>query len=294
MTIKIPKTFMGKPIKGAMERALSANSTQPTPEPSTQPQNTTFPDLPTESFIMSYGGPHGDYFQELITKTNERFSGTKAEIPAGTSGEIQGNLVKKSGLISTIANDSNLRSAGLYPITATQSEHLLQAGKLTTPENNWEDFGGVLYDRSTNGANPQEAQALYDSLRASRQELGLSESDLEDRLIIINPGGEPDSDMPHGVKPIIVPGITLVYPHEILEKVGENPNFDGYGLTGGLPLINQLGSGSRKLYMPEETENIGLRVLCRYGDLDLDAGNGDLAYSDGDGRVNFAPQGRAP
>ena len=30
--------------------------------------NTSFPDLPTESFIMKYDGPHGDYFQELISK----------------------------------------------------------------------------------------------------------------------------------------------------------------------------------------------------------------------------------
>jgi len=57
--------------------------------------------------------------------------------------------------------------------------------------------------------------------------------------------------MPHGVKPIIVPGITQVYQHEVLEKVGEDPSFDGYGLDGGLPLLNQLGNGSRTLWMPK-------------------------------------------
>jgi len=192
------------------------------------------------------------------------------------------------GLISTIANDSNLRSAGLHPITSTQSEYLLKEGKLTNPGSNWEDFGMVLYDRSSDGENPQEAQAIYDSLKAHRTDLSLSESDLENRLIIVNPGAEVDSNMPHGVKPIIIPGITQVYQHEVLEKVGEDPSFDGYGLNGGLPLLNQLGSGSRTLYMPDETEDIGLRGLYRDRGLDLDAWDRDLASSYSGGRVNFA------
>ena len=268
--------------------------TRPAPQNPVPIQSADFPNLPTESFIFSYDHPqHGQFFQELISKVNAVYPGTGAEIPTGTSGEIQGHLIKRMGLISTIANDSNLRSAGLYPITATQSEHLLQAGKLTNPQNNWEDFGMVLYDRSSDGENPQEAQALYDSLKSHRQELGLSESDLENRLIVVNPGAEVDSGMPQGVKPIIIPGITQVYQHEVLEKVGEEPNFDGYGLTGGLPLLNQLGSGSRTLYMPDETEDIGLRALYRDGGLDLGARVRDLADSGGVGRVNFAPQGRA-
>jgi len=267
---------------------LPDEKTQPRTQNPVAVQNASFPDLPTESFLFSYDGVHGDYFQELISKVNAVYSGTGAEIPAGTSGEIQGHLIKRMGLISTMANDSNLRSAGLYPITATQSEHLLQAGKLTNPEDNWEDFGMVLYDRSQNGYNSKEAQALYDSLKAHRTDLSLSESDLGNRLIVVNPGAEVDSSMPHGVKPIILPGLTQIYQHEVLEKVGEDPNFDGYGLNGGLPLLNQLGSGSRTLYMPDETEDIGLRALCRYGGLGLGAGGRVLAGSVWDGRVNFA------
>ena len=258
-----------------------------TPATST-PQPNNFPNLPSESFIMSYDGAHKDFFQELISKVNAIYSRTGAKIPAGTNGEIQGHLIKRMALISTIANDSNLRSAGLHPITATQSEYLLKEGKLTNPKDNWEDFGMVLYDRSQNGYNLKEAQALYDSLKAHRQDLSLTESDLENRLIVVNPGAEVDSSMPHGVKPIIIPGITQVYQHEVLEKVGEDPNFDGYGLEGGLPLLNQLGSGSRTLYMPDETEDIGLRVLFRYWDLYLYAGDWGLAYSISGGRVNFA------
>jgi len=268
--------------------SLPAEKTQPVRPTTPTPQPNNFPTNPDSSFLFSYDGEHGQFFQELIAKANAIYSGTGAEIPVGTSGEIQGHLIKRMGLISTIANDSNLRSASLHPITATQSEYLLKEGKLTNSEDNWEDFGMVLYDRSSSGRNPKEAQVLYDSLKAHRTDLGLSESDLENRLIVVNPGAEVDSSMPHGVKPIIIPGITQVYQHEVLEKVGEDPSFDGYGLEGGLPLLNQLGSGSRTLYMPNETSDIGLRLLCRGGDHDLDARSDDLANSSSDGRVNFA------
>ena len=270
-----------------MNKEVPFEKTQPVRPATPTPQPNNFPTNPDSSFLFSYDGQHGQFFQELITKANAIYSGTGAEISTGTSGEIQGHLIKRMGLISTIANDSNLRSAGLHPITATQSEHLLKEGKLTNPGDNWEDFGMVLYDRSQSGYNPKEAQAIYDSLKAHRTDLSLSESDLENRLIIVNPGAEVDSSMPHGVKPIIIPGITQVYQHEVLEKVGEDPNFDGYGLEGGLPLLNQLGSGSRTLCMPDETSNIGLHVLYRDWDRVLGAWSRDLADSDSDGRVNF-------
>jgi len=266
---------------------------QPITQNSVAVQNAGFPDLPTESFLMSYDGVHGDYFQELITKTNERFSGTKAEIPIGNKGEVQNMyILKRIALISTIYNNQNLRNYNLFPITPIQDEHLLKEGSLHHPEKYWEDLALLLYD--TNGYNPKEAQAIYESLKKHRQDLGLSQSDLESKLVVVNAGGEVDADMPHGVRPIILPGLTQVYQHEVLEKVGEDSSFDGYGLNGGLPLINQLGSGGRTLYMPDETEDIGLRVLYRGWILVLVAWGRNLAYSVDYGRVNFAPQGRTP
>ena len=266
---------------------VERTATQPRAQNPTAVQNVSFPDSPSESFLMSYDGTHGAYFQELISKVNERFSGTRAELPIGTSGEVQNMYaIKRMALVSTIVNNPSLQNQGFYPITPMQDESLLKAGKLPDPSRYWEDLALLLYD--TNGNNPKEAQALKESIIQHRTDLGLSQNDLEKRLVIVNAGGKVDSDMPHGVKPIIIPGITQVYQHEVLEKVGEDPSFDGYGLNGGLPLLNQLGSGSRTLYMPDETSNIGLRVLYRYRDLDLGAGDGDLAYSNEDGRVNFA------
>ena len=43
----------------------------------------------------------------------------------------------------------------------------------------------VLYDKSESGYNPKVAQAIYDSLEAHKQDLSLSESDLENKLIIV-------------------------------------------------------------------------------------------------------------
>ena len=91
--------------------------------------------------------------------------------------------------------------------------------------------------------------------------------------------------MPHGVKPIIISGITQVYTHEILDKTGESHTFE-YGLDRGLPFVSEIGSGDRTLYMPPSGDNIGLRVLYRGRDRDLGARIDDLAYSYS--VVNFA------
>lgn len=248
-------------------------------------QNVVFPDLPSESFIFSYDGPHKDYFQELIAKSNEKFKGTRAEIPTGKKDEVKNMYaVKRMALISTIINNPNLRNYNLLPITPMQSEFLLKESKLPHPEKYWEDLALLLYD--TNGENQKEAHALREDIIRHKSELGLSQSNLESRLVIVGAGAEPDKNMNYGVKPIIIPGITLVYPHEVLNKTGENHKFD-YGLDKGLPSVAQVGNGSRTLYMPNG-DNIGLRVLYRNWVLDLNAWDWNLVDSNDNGRVNFA------
>jgi hypothetical protein len=269
-------------------------ATAPVVDPVTSPvspsQGVNFSDSPTESFLMSYDGEHKDYFQELITKTNEVYSGTRAEIPVGSSGEVQNMYaIKRMALVSTIANNPSLRGQGFYPITPMQDEYLLKEGKLPDPSRYWEDLALLLYD--TNGNNQKESQALKESIIQHRTDLGLSQNDLEKRLVIVGAGGEMDSSMPHGVKPIIIPGITQVYAHDILNKTGENHKFE-YGLDRGLPAVGETGSGDRTLYMPSG-DDIGLRVLCRDRDRGLYARDVGLAGSSSDGRVNFAPQGRS-
>ena len=266
--------------------SLPVEKTQPVRQRTPTPQsNTNFPVNPDSAFLFSYDGQHGQFFQELIVKTNERFSGTMAEIPIGTSGEVQNmHSIKKLALVSTIVNNPSLQNQGFYPITPMQDESLLKAGKLPDPSKYWEDLALLLYD--VKGENQKESQALKESIIQHRTDLGLSQSDLEKRLVVVNAGGEPDQNMNYGVKPTIIPGITLVYPHEILDKTGENPKFE-YGLDRGLPAVSEIGNGNRTLYMPSGND-IGLRVLCRNWYLDLIARSTDLAISSSSGRVNFA------
>jgi len=252
----------------------------------------------TESFIFSYDGQHKDFFQELIRKSNETFAGTRAEIPVGTSGEVQNMyILKRLALATTLYQDAQLKSCGLYPITPAQSEQLLKDGKLPEPGRYWEDLGLILYDRSENGYNPKEAKALYDSLSKNISNIfGSGKNDkelLEERLIISNAGLEKDSSMPHGVKFVYLPGLTSVVLNGVLHKAGQNYNFEGYGDSRGLPIESQLGKGSRTLYLPDKNQDIGLRVLIRNWDLDLGAWSWGLVSSYAGGRVNFAPQGSA-
>ena len=262
---------------------IKSNAGVRDPQPQNSPIAVGFPDNVGSSFLFSYDGAHKDFAQELIAKNNELFSGTQAEIPTGTSGEVaKMYILKRLGLLTALHKNTQLRSANLYPITPAQSEYLLKTENLTNPSDNWEDLALILYDHSESGENPQEAKALYQEISKHRQDLGLSKSDLEKKLIIVNSGIKRMDGMPYGVCPIILPGLTQVYTHEVLDKVGEDFNFEGYGLKGGLPIVKQLEKGDR------------LRVLYRGRGLDLDAGDGDLADSSGAGRVSFAPQGRSP
>src|SRR3989344_403568 len=242
-----------------------------------------------DPFILQYDA----FGNELIAKSNQIYRGTAAEIPTGTSGEVTNMYgLRRLALVTTLSQDRTLQSRGYWPITPAQSEAYLKAGKLITPEDNWEELALVLYDSSDGGENPHESKALAKSIREHAKDLGLGKGDLEKRLVVVNAGMKIDSSAPHGVVPIIFPGISQVYAHEILSKAGEDKTFEGYGLNGGFPNLKQWDKeGDRTLYMPDETENIGLRVLIRNWDLDLSAGYGNLTNDNADGRVHFAPQG---
>jgi len=202
-------------------------------------------------------------------------------------------VLKRLALISTIANDSQLRSGNVWPITPLQSELLFREGKLPKPSSYWEDLGLLLYDTSPNGYNPKEAQSLYNSLAQHRGEFGLSQSDLSSRLLVVNAGLEVDASMPYGARPIVIPGVTQIYHPQILEKTGNNYKFE-HGLDNGVPKFDENGKGNRTIYMPSENQNNGLRVLVRGGSSGLNARGGSLVSSNADGRVNFAPQARTP
>ncbi len=259
--------------------------------------NTTFPDSVTSSSILKYDS----FGLPIIRKANEYFTGTKAEIPlregllgfGKSTGEVQNMyLLKRLAVVTALHNDPSLRNGNMWPITPGQSENLLKESKLPNPNAYWEDLGLILYD-TTGATNNKEAKALYESIQRNRVELGLSPSSVNSRLVVVNAGLEKDVDMPHGVKPVILPGTTFVYSHEILQRTGEDHKFE-YGTAKGLPSISSLGSGNRTIYMPNEKIDIGLRVLFRGRDLNLVARYWFLTVDDANGRVNVAHQGGSP
>ena len=211
-----------------------------------------------EFFTLS----HDDFGKELIAKSNEIFKGTGVEIPQKDSlenpltGVVQKmNILKRAALTTTIYNNSLIFS-NTWPITPLQSEQLIKEGKHPNTKNTFEDLALILYDRT--GTNPQEAEAIYQSIK---QNSNFSSSDLEKRMLIVHAGLEVDENMPNGVKPIVLPGLTRVYFPEVLNKQG-NYKFE-YGSDQGLPKISELGTGVRTLCMPNKIENLGLRILCQ-------------------------------
>ena len=241
------------------------------------------PDIPADSsFILCYN----DFGKEIIVKSNETYKETKAEIDVSGFDDNQEvpnmYILKRLALITTIAKNPTLQRYNFVPITPLQSEQLFKAGKLPEPSRYWEDLGLILY--GTTGANTKEAAALKESLKTHRSELGLSNGDLEKRLLVVNAGIEKADGYAHGVKPIVLPGITKAYACAVLNKT-ENKSFE-HGLDQGLPNVANLGKGTRTLYMPTEND-IGLRVLYRYRGSFLFARLDVLVNSYAYGRVNF-------
>ena len=69
MTKIIPRNLI-KHLEWDPKQATAPVVNTPT-KPVNTPQGVNFSKNPSESFIMSYDGIHGEYFQELISKVNE-------------------------------------------------------------------------------------------------------------------------------------------------------------------------------------------------------------------------------
>jgi hypothetical protein len=162
-------------------------------------------------FILAYDGQHQDFSRELIRKSNERFEWNGGCIPYRNTGLVEYfGILQRAALVTTLANDSHLRSHNIWPLTPMQSDRAVKNGNLPYADKFSEDIGWVLYDTQTgkNSYNLQEAIELKRSILEHRNDLNLSKSDLEEKLLVSNAGLEEDSKMPYGVKPAVIPGVT--------------------------------------------------------------------------------------
>ncbi|HLC55830.1 MAG TPA: hypothetical protein VJJ23_01190 [Candidatus Nanoarchaeia archaeon] len=219
---------------------------------------------PEDAYILSYDNP---YSQELIRKLNERFMGTEATFPLFEEGEVYGgDMVRRAGIETILATDPNLKNLHIKPITPLDSELLLQERRLPKGGYFYESLGLILYD--TSGINSKEARALYKNLGENLESLDITNSILRDRLLIVRPGLEKDPTMPYGIKFVVIPGLTKVYSPDVLNYDGEH-SFE-YGLDQGLPHVEGLDIGNRTICLPTKESKIGLNVLSKKHNLELD------------------------
>ncbi len=238
-----------------------------------------------ELFTLTHGY---DYDEEVLEKTKERFQGTGAAITMKEQGEAENmDLLRRLAITTTVYDDAHLRNINFYPLTLLQSEFFLKEGKFNTKNVVWEDLALLLFD--TDGANKQEALALQQSI-VDHRDIFKIKNDGKEKLLVVNAGLEKDDAMLYGVKPIVLPGLTEVYAHPVLDYVGEW-RFT-YGLDRGLPFPDGIGKdrnkGTRTLYMPSERHSLGLRPLFRYGAFALNGSMESLQVRGLEGRITFA------
>jgi len=159
-------------------------------------------------------------------------------------------------------------------LTPAQSELALKHGTLPDSKNSYEDLAVVVY--STKGQNAQLAQHLLNQAR----EMG----EVKTPAVFYGLQTVKDGSFPNGLR-FDLGDLAVVYTAPILsKKIGEIGKFDASDpelIKIGFP--GKLGEGNRNLYIAKE----GLRRVCRYRDLGLGAGGGDLPGSVEAGRVSF-------
>ncbi|MBS3146255.1 hypothetical protein J4471_01010 [Candidatus Woesearchaeota archaeon] len=252
-----------------------------------QNHKVTPPKISGKVFILKYD----EFGKELIAKSNKLFGGTGAEININTLGdnmEIQNiNMIKRLALITTIYGDNQLKSCNFMPITPLQSENLLIENKLPISLAHWEDLALILYKPYINGTNSTEATILYTSLIKHRYDLDFDhiDMDLYSPLLIINAGLYIEEEMAHKVVPFALPGLTEVYYPPVLKSTTKFRGFN-YGGDHGLPYINDIITGDRTFYLPQD-DNKGLKILCRFNSGSLFANHDNLASRSVNGRAVF-------
>jgi len=169
-------------------------------------------------------------------------------------------MFNRMALTTALCDETAIYHEVFKPLTPFASEMLVKSRFLTDSTN--EQLALILYD--TDGANSEYAEALREDIEANLDELGLCDFHLDQRLVIVNAGLEVDSDMPHGLRPVILPEYTEVFPSSILTYSAQDHKF-AYGTDNGFPSSSDNGKGSRLLRMPGFNSHLGLRYLNREG-----------------------------
>lgn len=200
-----------------------------------------------------------EFIDELVYKTTRRFPSL---YPNGKQDLLQGaNILDRLAMESTIYGDFNLQSAQRCLITSQDSELIISRGEHPNLDRD-EYLALILYDRSVNGANGQQAEALHKSICNHRDSLYINQGEEYSKLLIQKAGLLKDENMPYGVRISVLPGITQVFASDILNYQGHYLTFD-QALNNGLPTRTATLKGGKRRFITPTLGDNGLRVLVR-------------------------------
>lgn len=219
-----------------------------------------------------YSWQHDEFGATLRAKVNEIFNGTKIYINPSRRDQfydrslIPISAMEKMAVSTAIYKDSSLQSANLKLLTPELVEEFIKKREITPVQCTnipSEYLALILWSRRGYKNLEMYSQAMYNSLFRYRKELGLTELDLVQPIVILNAGLEKDDAMPRGVKPVILPGFSKAFSHELLETNGNwafaNANYRGLPTRDNIWPENQ--------YSGRSISNRNLRVNRGFGGL---------------------------
>jgi len=220
-------------------------------------------------FISTAGFLEGDFGKAVDAEVQGKYNSFPAISVVKYNPKTQ--VVEGSTPFYCVAVQEVVSQAGLRVANQADLELAIKANALSL-RGQYEETGLVL--RSEDNPNEYLARNLMAQINARNPKAKMPAMMPLSELELVA-----DSNSPHQLAFKLKDGAEVFYDLSVLNKDGSFSPEDIDSKTG---LPNKTGSnGSRNLY----TRDSGLSRLYLGGDLDLVSGSGDLAYSDGDGRV---------
>ncbi|MBU1136345.1 MAG: hypothetical protein KJ559_02450 [Nanoarchaeota archaeon] len=223
---------------------------------------------------VSYSFLGGIEGQAILDEYNQRVSGDYQGASALNVLSFADNVLKGSNPFAFVLLNKILTQKKMRIATPADLERALEKEAINL-KGTYGDSGLVL--RSESDPNEYLAKNLASQIKGWGYNVG------GDTIMIPLAGIELvyDSRSPYDLAFRLTDSSEIFYAPQ-LNKINHRKKFNRAD-EKGLPAFED--SGSRTLHSNEEG---GICRLCRDWDLDLDAGDWDLAYSDSNGRVNFA------
>ena len=225
-------------------------------------------------------------WKEVLKKSVKEFKDTKAIPHTIGLGYKEGEYKGSNPYFVCILGNNLIAETGknyILPMTPSQSEQMLKQNPDFLKDFYIDSGLLTIYHNNEVKTNPVTYDSILSQLKSDDWKHQFSDLDLSKPFVIFGLMNiKKDSSYENGLK-FEVSEYTKAFNHNVLLEQGlfafdsNDPGLE----EKGLPL--NLGKGNRNLYVGDE----GVRGFCRNWDLNLDAGNGNLALSDDTGRVRF-------